>query len=1127
MSPVPIAQLLKRALSALAFALAGGLMSPAWAGLYAEYHFEETSYNGTAGEVRDTSGNGRHGSTVGTVGSASSSSSGKAGRGLLISENTTSTIAAFDTGIDINDLGLAGTISFWYLSTASGDGWKLLFDASTSTSAKFYLVREGDGGTDGVEAGITLGTTLRKVYDANGVDDRQWSHMSVTWSATGMRVYVKNADCSARYDESLAAAGGVHLSTGTLYIGDNRSSAVDGETHSSLASANGTFDLVRIFNHEQTPAEVSANCANTASLHHLEVRTAGASATTGTAVVYTIKACANADCSTPYTAGVTGSLSVVGTGVSTTYDTGAAFSIASGSYDTTETVTLTKADGGTATVGIASSTPVGAGSPATYCGLGTTASSTGDCTFTITPAVHHLEITAAANQAVTCQPITYTIKACSDAASPCATYTGGLTGTLSVSGVTVNYPGGSGFTIPSGSATTTITAHATTVGTATAALAGLSITPSNATPVFCGMGATAASGGSCAIQMNSAGLVFTAVPDHAAESSHTLTVSALRTSGATGVCTPAFANVSKSVNFQCGYSNPGSGYVPLRVGGVALNAGNNASAACDATGQNLSLSFDASGVASTTVQYADVGEMMVSARYTGGGTDAGLVMSGSDTFVVSPYDFAVTSSASGNIVAGQSFAVTVTARNMSGGTTRNFGRESPAESATLGFVRTQPGLAGAVTGSSSASLGAWSAGVASGSVRYDEVGRGDVAARLSDGSYVASAKAPAGSTAGNWVSCASEGGTCALPAGVTATVAYGAAGRYNYATGQTGNVPCTNAYFAPDPYSGTVKSCVYVVTGGAHTAVAGSVGPFIPDHFTVEVANQACTAGTTAFTYSGQPFSMAVRARNALGAVTQNYDGSTNTSPNFAKSGTLSAATNAGLGSLGSTSLATSSFTAGAATLSAQTFTFTNKLTAPAAVALRAVDADGVSSAGKTEQGPSLRSGRLRLFNSFGSEKASLAMPVQAQHWSGRAWITNSDDRCTTIPAASVVRARYLDHKGAVTTAWTTSVAGAVPLGVGAGVGGGMGSIVLSAPSGGATGSVELALNLGLSNTDQSCLSAHPASTGAGLGWLRSQNGSANACASVTTFDRDPSALATFGIYTPESSKLVHIRDMF
>jgi MSHA biogenesis protein MshQ len=70
--------------------------------------------------------------------------------------------------------------------------------------------------------------------------------------------------------------------------------------------------------------------------------------------------------------------------------------------------------------------------------------------------------------------------------------------------------------------------------------------------------------------------------------------------------------------------------------------------------------------------------------------------------------------------------------------------------------------------------------------------------------------------------------------------------------------------------------------------------------------------------------------------------------------------------------------------------------------------------------------------------------------------------------------------------------------------------------------SFDLALNLGNGSADQSCLANHPASTGAGLGWLRSRNG---ACAA--SWDRDPGAHASFGIYSPETRKTVHVREIF
>ncbi|MFX6487774.1 DUF6701 domain-containing protein, partial [Acinetobacter baumannii] len=86
------------------------------------------------------------------------------------------------------------------------------------------------------------------------------------------------------------------------------------------------------------------------------------------------------------------------------------------------------------------------------------------------------------------------------------------------------------------------------------------------------------------------------------------------------------------------------------------------------------------------------------------------------------------------------------------------------------------------------------------------------------------------------------------------------------------------------------------------------IGPFIPHHFDVAVT-QACTAsGKTAYTYAGQPFTVSVTAKNAAGGITQNYDGSSNTTPNQAKDVSLAAVTNGGTGTLAGTALGYASF---------------------------------------------------------------------------------------------------------------------------------------------------------------------------------------------------------------------------
>ena len=893
----------------------------AWpsSGLVAEYLFEEGSYNGTQGEVKDTSGSKRHGTMRGGV---ASTPSGRVCRGMQVPQNTSATVQAFDTGIDVNAIGNAGTISFWYKSVPTGVEHRMLFDATESAAGKFYLYRDDAGSGVDLNAHITdSGGTVRDVDKLNTITDGAWNHIVVTWQfKTGggpMKLYVNGVEQDAQSYSSTAISNAI----GKLVFGDNRSSS-----SVELNSAYGTIDQVRIYEAELTAAEVSAlyaestTCA-TAILHHVELTMNSASGLTCKAEDVTIKACADASCSTPYTGGLSG------------------------------TVTFT-------------------GSPT-------------------------------------------------------------VTGTKT-------------FSIASGSSTATVSVQVTTPGSVTLGLSGLSSAPTGGSAPHCGLGTAATPGGSCAFNSADSGLIFD-VPHHVAGDTQSVTVSAVRKADNSLMCTPAFASVSKNIQFSCTHSNPSTGFVPVRVAGVALNAGNNAAAACDGTARSVPLAFNANGVATTSFDYADAGQVDLTAAYTGSGSDAGLSMTGSDTFVAAPASFAFSGVTAGPIKAGASFSATVTARNRGNAATPNFGRETTPASPTLSFAKRQPTGVGSQSGTFSGTLGGFSGGVASANaLSWTEVGNGDLELNLA--SYLGSGIAITGTTGGGAV---------------------------------------------------------------------GAVGPFIPSHFTVE-AVQACTAGTS-FTYSGQPFTMTVKAHNVAGDLTRNYDGTGGMSPSFARTTGLSVVTNGGLGSLAVTSLAPAAFSAGQATFSNQSFTYTNKLTAPAALTLRAIDSDGVTSETRTEQGPNVRSGRLQISNAFGTGRDVLRVPVAAQHWSGKAWVLNdADSGCTSLPAASVVRAAYLDSKGAATTAWTTSVSSIVP------VLNGRGAIVLTAPTNGGSGSVDLSVNLGSTTTDQSCLSAHPASTGAQQPWLRSLNGSCSA-----TYDRDPTARATFGVFSPETQRVIHTRDLF
>lgn len=717
-----------------------------------------------------------------------------------------------------------------------------------------------------------------------------------------------------------------------------------------------------------------------------------------------------------------------------------------------------------------------------------------------------LRIEHASGSGLTCTPATLTVRACSDAACS-SDYTGGaVSGSLGSTGGSVAWPDGAGFSIAAGSSTTTVRMQSTST---TATLLGVaSSTPTAANAATCNFGNPV-----CTFTAADSGLLFD-VPHHAAETAPSFTVSAVKKADNSLACTPALASVTRSVNFSCAYTNPTSGTLPVRVAGSALNAAGNAAAACDSTGRSVNLAFNASGVATTSLQYADAGQMTLNATYTGsaGTNDAGLVMTGSDSFIAAPDHFTIDGVTAAPIRAGASFGATVTARNSAGATTPNHGRETAAQRASIGWVKLQPTGSGAVAGSFSGTdaRSFTNGAVTVSDLSWTEVGRGDLVVRGSDAAgYMGSGLHVFGSSAATGARhCAAEGGNCVLPGGATATVYYGAPGGWAVKAGQTGTVACTNANFG-DPLWGTAKRCYYVVTSASN----GSVGDFIPQRFSVAAPN-ACGA----FTYGGQPTTATVTALNAAGNTTLNFNGTASTTPTFAQAVTLSDANALGLGTLSGASIAASAFSAGVAT-SQVSYAFTSKATAPQSLLLRAGNgasgASLVSSAGGTEATLALRSGRLRLSNAFGSAAAALQVPAVTEYWGGNAWLLNSADSCTALAGASVALSNPRSATGGVSTATTSAGALAIS--------NGSGTITLAAPSPARSSlSLDLAVNLGSSGTDQSCQAAHPATTGAGKPWLRAINGS---CA--TSADRDPAARASFGIFSPETRKTVHVRELF
>lgn len=778
--------------------------------------------------------------------------------------------------------------------------------------------------------------------------------------------------------------------------------------------------------------------------HHLRVSANSNAKSANEDVGYTVTACGNADCSLPWTSGVTGTLTFSGASPTTASQ---GFSIPAGPTNST-TVTMQYTGSGTGTVAMSAYSPTPSNTPKVFCGMGSTPTSGGSCAITVTPPVDHFEVTTPASSGLTCETVTYTIKACSNAA--CSTVlTTGASGTLNLAGATP--VSSAGFTT-NASGIATVTVRTTTPGSVTASISGASPAAQNA--LRCGMGVSAGAGNSCAYTADQTKFKFD-VPHHIGGVPQTVVVNALRSVENGARCAAAFATTEKSVMFTCTSTSHSS-----LTGSVALQ-GNGTGAAmgvCNGVAKSHTLKFDSNGQASMNLSYANAGETSIAASYTGTGAEAGLSMSGSDSFITVPKTLSMV--ATGPFVAGNAgvtspATLTITALNNDDQVMTAFGNEISPAGVTVSLAGQSPTGADAKLAVMAAgpnqnvflAMGSLASGLATGTLRWTEVGTLGLAATLNPGS-------------------------------------------------------------------------VYSNSGLTVSGSIGAFGPFVPHHFDVEVTQACAASGKSPFTYSGQPFTAQVIARNTEGATTINHDGRSAMSAYFAKAVTLSGVSSTGSGgSLTGTAVLASDFAKGVATVT-PTYAFTTKTTAPASITLSAAENSPgtVNSSAGSNGVVRVRSGRLFLSNAFGSGSTALNVPALFQYWSGSTWVLNGDDSCTTIPSGAVVFARYINNQGVASgTPWGSVSASGIT------ASSGQGGISLSAPAAGSTGSIELAVNLGDTTTDSSCLTTHPAGGKAQRAWLRGPHG--GACVGAGPFD--PSARATIGVFAPESRRVMHSQDVY
>src|SRR3989344_2835081 len=453
--------------------------------------------------------------------------------------------------------------------------------------------------------------------------------------------------------------------------------------------------------------------------------------------------CGNADCSLPWTSGVTGTLTFSGASPSTASQ---GFSIPAGPTNST-TVTMQYTGSGTGTVAMSAYSPTPSNTPKVFCGMGATPTGGGSCAITVTPPVDHFQVTTPASNGLTCESVTYTIKACSNAT--CSTVlTTGASGTLSLAGATpVN---SAGFTT-NASGIATVTVRTTTIGNVTASITGASPAPQNA--LRCGMGVSAGAGNSCVYEAKQSKFKFD-VPHHVGGVVQSVVINAIKSSEDGSRCGAAFAATEKSVMFTCtAASHSGlTGSVALQGKGTGATAipspaaltvtalNNNAQvmtafgnevnnparitvskagqsptgADANVVAPSIAMNNMASGLATGTLRWAEVGTLSLAASLNAGSVynNAGIPVSGSVSsvgpFIPHHFDVEVTQGSSDLCTqvftySGESFKTQVTAQNADGAKTVNYDGRSTmsayfAKAVTLSGT-SSTGSSGSLTGS--------------------------------------------------------------------------------------------------------------------------------------------------------------------------------------------------------------------------------------------------------------------------------------------------------------------------------------------------------------------------------------------------------------------------------------------
>jgi len=229
-----------------------------------DWHLDEPSWDVTADEIIDQSGNNNHGTIVDididgpSVGHVFTNSDGLiCGAAQFTSDNLLNQFNSIDTGLILSD---QGTIGFWYQPNTSAGTQQTLFDGNSS-DIYFHLRREANGGLE-FSFEDSLDNDFVFYSDPVIISANQWVYITASWDlgqkTVGLTLNGQPLTLTSNaldFSTSESTIGAVQ----SLYFGDNRSNYnVYLETTDRLETAYGQIDEVVIFEEVLTVDDIQA-----------------------------------------------------------------------------------------------------------------------------------------------------------------------------------------------------------------------------------------------------------------------------------------------------------------------------------------------------------------------------------------------------------------------------------------------------------------------------------------------------------------------------------------------------------------------------------------------------------------------------------------------------------------------------------------------------------------------------------------------------------------------------------------------------------------------------------------------------------------------------------------------------